>query len=161
MLYSSNRASVCSRALIFLSPTRWIVMTGLRISISLQKFVQTRGSLLYTSISLHSVSNMFGLWLLVCVYSSVSSLSFKHVWMVIPCLSTSFSLLPCVSNTFVQTRLGSGPLSVFTHLSTAFCFKHVCLWLLVCLQASVFSQNGYGWYGSFNVNVWCSMLWEW
>ena len=71
------------------------------------------------------VSNMFGLWLLVCVYASVSSLSFKHVWMVIPCLSTSISLLHCVSNTFVQTRLDYGFLSVYTHPSTALCFKHV------------------------------------
>ena len=40
--------------------------------------------------------------------------------------------------------LGHGPFSVYTHLSTALCFKHVCLWLLVRLQASALSQNGYG-----------------
>ena len=36
VLYCSNRASICSHALILLSPTRWIVMTGWRTSISLQ-----------------------------------------------------------------------------------------------------------------------------
>ena len=58
MLYFSNRASICSHALIFLSPTRWSVLTVCRTSISLQPFVQTRldiGSLLFTSISLHLV----------------------------------------------------------------------------------------------------------
>ena len=58
VLYCSNRASICSHALILLSRTRWIVMTGWCTSISLQTFDQTRldcGSLLCTSISLHRV----------------------------------------------------------------------------------------------------------
>ena len=58
VLYCSNRASICSLALILLSPSRVFVMTGWRTSISLQPFVQTRldyGSLLYTSISFHPV----------------------------------------------------------------------------------------------------------
>ena len=114
VLYCSNRASICSHALILLSPTRWIIITGWRTSISLQPFVQTRldyGSLFYTSISFHPVFQKpcvlktFELWILVCVHASVSSLSFKHVWMVFPSLSTNIGLQLCqtpilCSNTF-------------------------------------------------------------
>ena len=77
------------------------------------------------------VSNMFGLWLLVCVHASVSILSFKHVWMVILCLSTS------ISHTFVQTRLDYGSLSVHTHRIPVLCPNSFGLWLLVCVHASV------------------------
>ena len=114
VLYCSNRASICSLALILLSPSRVFVMTGWRTSISVQPFVQTRldyGSLLYTSISFHPVfqnpcvSNLFELWILVCVHSSVSSF-------------TRFQ-------SCVQARLDYGCLSVYTHLSTALFFKHV------------------------------------
>ena len=108
------RIHLFSHALILLSPTRWIIMTGWRTSISPQPFVQTRldyGSLFYTSISFHPVfqkpcgSNTFELWILVCVHASVSSLSFKHVWMVFPSLSTNIGLQLCqtpvlCSNTF-------------------------------------------------------------
>ena len=106
VLYCSNRASICSHALILLSPSRWIVMTGWRTSISLHPFVQTRGSLLYTCISLHLVfqtrldcnslfgnkhqshvwSNTFGLWFLVCAHTSDSSPLSKLVWFVAVCL---------------------------------------------------------------------------
>ena len=92
------------------------------------------------------VSNMFGLWLLVCVHAPVSSLSVKHAWMVIPGSSTSISLLPvfptrlfkhgwsmvlclCTHIRFqscVQTRFVCG----CSHLSSALYFKHVCLLLL-------------------------------
>ena len=40
VLYFENRASICSHALILLSPTRGIVTTARRTSISLQPFVQ-------------------------------------------------------------------------------------------------------------------------
>ena len=42
LLCCSNRASICSHALILLSQTRWIVMTGWCARISLQPFVPTR-----------------------------------------------------------------------------------------------------------------------
>ena len=100
------------------------------------------------------VSNMFGLWLLVCVHAPVSSLSVKHAWMVIPGSSTSISLLPCVSNTFVQTRLEYGSLSVYTHQIPVLCPNTFCLWLLASVISPLFqtrlfavaflSQNGYG-----------------
>ena len=110
VLCCSNRASISSLALILLSRTRWIVMPCLCTSISLQPFVQTRlncGSLLYTSIQTRLNC---GSW---SAYTHQSpALSFKHVWMGIPCLSISISLQPCVSNTFR-------------------------LWLLVCVHASV------------------------
>ena len=93
---------------VVLSPTRWIVMTGWRKSISLQPFVQTRGSLMYTSISLHPVfQTCLDCGYLFAYTHQSPALPFKHVWMVIPCLSTSI----CVSNTFG-------------------------LWLLVCVRAS-------------------------
>ena len=97
--------------------------------------------LVYKHQSTALCSNTFGLWFLVCGQASVSSpvfptrldcgslsvymhqspaLCFKHVWIVVPCLCTCISLKP-------------------------FCFKHVGLWFLVCVQASVLSQNGYGW----------------
>ena len=76
------------------------------------------------------VSNMFGLWLLVCVHASVSSLCFKHVWMVIPCLSTS------VSHTFVQTRLDCGSLSVHKHQIPVLCPNTFGLWFPVCAHTS-------------------------
>ena len=80
-----NRASICSRALILLSPSRWIVMTGWRTSISLQPLfkhgwfvvlvvykhqfppcvsnMSNCGSLLHTRISIQlCVENTFGLW---------------------------------------------------------------------------------------------------
>ena len=92
VLCCSNRASICSLALIFLSQTRWIVMTGWCTSISLQPFVQTRldcGSLLYTSISLHPVFQLC----LDCGSLSAHThqfpvLRFKHVWIMVACLFT-------------------------------------------------------------------------
>ena len=84
-------------------------------------------------------SNSFGLWFLVCVQASVCS----------PCSNTFewrflVRVQATVSSPVFQTRLNCGSLSVYTHPSTALCFKHVLLWSLVCLQASVLSQNGYG-----------------
>ena len=139
VLYCSNLASICSLALILLSPTRWIVMTGWRTSISLQTFVQTRGSLLFASIGLQQcVSKPFELWILVCVHASVSSLVFqtrldgdslfvykhqspalwfsspvfKHVQILVPCLCTRTCQQPFVSNTF-----GCGCLFAYKHQS--------------------------------------------
>ena len=84
VLCCSNRASICSLALILLSQTRWIVMPCLCTSISLKPFVQTR--------------LICGSW---SAYMHQSpAFSFKHVWVVIPCLSASISLQPCVPNTF-------------------------------------------------------------
>ena len=118
VLCCSNRASICSLALIFLSQTRWTVMSGWCTSISLQHFVQTRldcGSLMYTSISLQPcVSNTFGLRFFVV---------YKH------------RLHPVF-----QTRLECGSLSAHTHQSPAFCFKHV--WIMVpCLRTSISLQH--------------------
>ena len=127
VLYFSNLASICSHALILLSQTRWIVVTGWCTSISLQPFVQTRldyGSLLNTSISIHPVfpkpcvSKPFELWILVCVHASVSSLVF-------------------------QTRLDGDSLFVYKHqspaLSSVSCpvFKHVWILVPVCVHAPV------------------------
>ena len=152
VLYCSNRASICSHALILLSQTRWIVMTGWRTSISLQPVFKH-------------------VWIMVpcCLQASVSTLCFKsHVcqtrlncgswsafthqspalsnpfgWGFLVCLSASVSSFARLQSC-VQTRLDYGCLSVYTHLSTAFCFKHVFFVVFVCLQTSVFSQNGYG-----------------
>ena len=68
VLYFSNLASICSHALILLSPTRWIVMTGWRTSISLQPVFKH-------------------VWIMVpcCIQASVSTLCFKHAWIVDPC----------------------------------------------------------------------------
>ena len=120
VLYFSNRASICSHALNILSPTRWFVMTGWRIRISLQPFVQTRGSFtVYKHQSPPCVSNMFGLGLLVCVHASVSSLVF-------------------------QTRLDHGSVSVYEHQSLVLCFEHVCsntFWIMVpCLCTRTIQQ---------------------
>ena len=35
-----------------------------------------------------------------CIQASFSTLCFKHIWIVIPCLNSRISLQPCVSNTF-------------------------------------------------------------
>ena len=124
VLYCSNHASICSHAVIILSQTRWIVMTGWRTSISRQpvfKHVLDCGSLLFTRISFHLVfqtcldcgslsahthqypalcSNTFGLRFCVCVQTSVYSPLTKHVWNVDPCLRTRISFQHCVSNTY-------------------------------------------------------------
>ena len=113
LLYCSNRASFCSHALILLSPTRWIVMTGWRTSISLQPFVQTRGSLLYTSISLHPVfQTCLDCGYLFAYTHQSPALCLKHVWIVVSCLSTSIRQQPFVSNTFDH-----GCLFVYKHQS--------------------------------------------
>ena len=102
-------------------------------------------------------------WIVVSffVYKHQSpALCFDHAWIVIPCMGTSTSL-----RHVSQTRLVCGSLSV-NIISPQPCLKHVSLWflvcvqawvycfcsntfgqcILVCLQASVLSQNGYGWY---------------
>ena len=85
-------------ALILLSPTRWIVMTGWRTSISLQPFVQTRCFFLYTSISLHPLFQTcldYGYlseWFLVCVHAPVTSPLFQTRLIVVACLFTSIRL---------------------------------------------------------------------
>ena len=73
---------------MFLSQTRWIVMTGWCTSISLQPFVQTRLDFLYSNISLHPV--------------------FQTRLIVVACLFTSISLHPVF-----QTRLDCGCLFVY------------------------------------------------
>ena len=79
--------------------------------------------------------------------SIVSTLCFKHVWNVDPCLRTRISFQHCVSNTFGlrfrvwvqafascflgQTRLDKGSLSAYANA-----FR---LWMSVCAHASVSS----------------------
>ena len=115
MLYFSNRASICSHALIILSPTRWIVMTGWRTSISLQPFVQLQpfdqtrldcGLCCLQASYPPCVTNTFGMWIFVCVHVSVPALCFKHLWIRVPCLGTSICLLLLGSNTFVSHTFG-------------------------------------------------------
>ena len=78
------------------------------------------------------VSKPFELWILVAYTHQSPAWSFKHVWMGIPCLSTSISLQPChQSPVLCSNTFGFWFLSVYTHLSTALCFKHGCLLLLV------------------------------
>ena len=104
VLCCSNRASICSLALILLSQTRWIVMPCLRTSISPQPFVQTRldgGSLfVYKHGSTAFVQTRLDSGSLFVYKHQSPALCFKHVWFVVSCLSTSISLQPCVSNTF-------------------------------------------------------------
>ena len=143
VFYCSNRASTCSHALIFLSQTRWIVMTGWRTSISRQpvfKHIWIVGSLLYTSISFRPVfqthqnggslsahthqypalcSDTFGLRFCVCVQTSVDSLLTKHVWIVV--LVVYKRRLHLV----FQTRSECGSLSAYTHQFLAPYFIHV------------------------------------
>ena len=109
VLCCSNRASICSHAIILLSQTRWIIMTGWHTSISLQPFAQTRlecGSVLYTSISLHLVFQ-------TC--PDCGSL-----------LRTRISIQLCVQNMF-----GLWFVSVCKHLSTALRLNIFGLWFLV------------------------------
>ena len=73
VLYFANRASICSHALILLSPSRWFVMTGWRTSISLQPF----GPCCLQASSPPCVSNTFGMWIFVCVHAPVSSILFQ------------------------------------------------------------------------------------
>ena len=126
VLYFSNRASICSHAFIFLSPTRWFVMVGWRISISLQTFVQLQ---LFDQTRLDCR--------LCCCTSIVSTLCFKHVWIMVLCLGTNICFLILWSNTFglwfsVVYKHQSSPVFqshfVFLvcahHQSTATCLKH-------------------------------------
>ena len=155
VLYCSNRASICSHALILLTPTRWIVMTGWRTSISLQPFVQTRGSLLYTSTGLQPcVSKPFELWILVCVHASVSAWSFKHVWMGNPCLSISICLQPCVSPVLCSNTFGLWFL-VCVHAPINSLLFQTPLIVVACLLTSISLEPKW-----LRV-TWCSMLWEW
>ena len=98
VLCCSNRASICSLALILLSQTRWIVMPCSSTSISPQplfKHVWIVVPCLSASISLQPcVSNTFELWSLVCLQASVSSPVFQTRLIMVACLSTSISLQP-------------------------------------------------------------------
>ena len=69
-------------------------------------------------------------WFLAVHKHKSPPLCFKHVWMVVPCLS-SISLSPCVS-----TRLDFGSLFV-KHQSLALCFNTSGFWLLVCVHSPV------------------------
>ena len=83
VLYCSNRAFICSHALILLSQTR--LDCG-----SLFVYKHRSTALVQTRLNGDSLF----------VYKHQSpALCFKHVWFVVPCLSTSISLQPCVSNT--------------------------------------------------------------
>ena len=95
VLYCSNLASICSHALIFLSPTCWIVMTGWRTSISQQPF-QIRlncgswSAYTHQSPALVFQTRLDGVSLFVHNHLSpalcFSSPVFKHVWIMVPCL---------------------------------------------------------------------------
>ena len=155
VLYCSNHASICSHAVIILSQTRWIVMTGWRTSISRQpvfKHVLDCGSLLFTRISFHLVfqtcldcgslsahthqypalcSNTFGLRFCVCVQTSVYSPLTKHVWIVVPC---------CIQAS-VSTLSFNHVWNVDPCLRTRISFQHCVsntfgLWFRVWVQAS-------------------------
>ena len=77
VLYFSNRASICSHALILLSPPRWFVMTG------------------GAPASVYSpLPNTFGLWSWSAHAHQSPAWSFKHVWMGFPCSLASISLEP-------------------------------------------------------------------
>ena len=141
VLYISNLASICSLALILLSPTRWFVMTGWRTSLSLQPSVQLLP---------------FDQTRLECGSSSAythqfPALCFKHVWIMVLCLGTNICLLkhvlilvPCcvqapvstrVSNTFGLRFLVCAHGCPCTHIRLQPCSNTVCLWWLVCLPS--------------------------
>ena len=104
VLYCSNRASICSHALILLSPTRWFVMTGWRTSISLQPFVQLQP---FDQTRLDCGSFF--------VYKHRSpALCFKHVWFMAPCLV--YKHLPTCFLCFKHVWI-IGSLSTFTSTS--------------------------------------------
>ena len=132
VLYFSNLASICSPALILLSPSRWFVMSGWLTSISLQhvfKHVRILVPCLRTRISFqHCVSNPFGLWFRVWVQALSSwflgqtrldfgslfctSISLhpclKHIWIKDPCVHASVLdpfLCTRIRSSLVQTRL--------------------------------------------------------
>ena len=92
VLYFSNRASICSHALIILSPSRWFVMTC-RVQASVYspfKHVSNVDPCLRTRISFqHCVSNTFGFRFRVWVHASVPD----------PYLCTRIRFQPC-SNAF-------------------------------------------------------------
>ena len=174
MLYCSNRASICSHALIFLSQTRWIGVTGWRTSISLQPCVSNTFGLWFLVVYKHQsppcVSNMSRLWILVahthkypalCFktrldYGSVSvckhqstALLIKHVWIVDPCLRTRISLQPCVSNTFgLWFRV-----CVQGSVSGLLLIKHVWIVAPCCVQASVSTRVSNTFCGSWSVYI--------
>ena len=133
VLYCSNLASTCSHALL-LSQTRWIVMTGWRTSISRQPVFKH-------------------IWIVVlyCIQASVSTLCFKHIYIVDQCLHTRISIQLCVlthldyvlclcanisRQPFDQTRLDCG--SCCLQASSPRCVSNTFeVWILVCVHASV------------------------
>ena len=129
MLYCSNRASICSHALILLSPSRWLVMTGWLTSISLQPFTKH-------------------VWIVVLdVYKIVSTLCFKHVWIMVPCLGTSTFLLVPWSNTFGLRILvcvhASVPVPYLcTRIRSSLVQTRLFFWLLVCLPSHPHLKEG-------------------
>ena len=102
MLYFSNFASICSHALILLSPTRWFVMIGWRTSLclcaitSLQPFAKhvwivvlafykhRLHPVLQTRLECRSLSAYTHLFPALCV---------NHLWVMVPGLGTSTCLL--------------------------------------------------------------------
>ena len=88
--------------------------------------VQARGSLLYTSISLHPVFQTCLDWVYLFAYTHQSpALSFKRVWMVI--------LQVSISSPVFQIRLDYGYLSVYTHLTPTLCSNTFELRFFVCV----------------------------
>ena len=103
---------------------------------------------------------MCGLWILVCVLVSISNPVFQtrldhglvsvyknlsphplieHVWFMAPCCVQA-SVSTCVSNTLCDSG------SVY-NTSLLPCVSNTYgLWILVCVQVSVLSQNGYARY---------------
>ena len=122
VLYCSNRASVCSHALILLSQTRWIVMTGWHKHQSTAR-VQTHldcGSLLHTSISFRPVFQ---------TYLYGGSLS-AHTHQYPALCSNTFLITVLVVymhrlHLVFQTRSECGSLSAYMHQFPALCFIHV------------------------------------
>ena len=133
-------------------------------SISLQPFDQTCldcGPLLYTSnasntcgclrtrISLQPcVSNTFGLWFCVCVHKSICLRSplIKHVFQTFFGSWSVYIISLLVFSPLSQTRL-----ILVSYLCTCIslqpCVSNMFgLWILVCVQVSVLSPNGYEWY---------------
>ena len=130
VLYFSNRASICSHALILLSPTRWFVKTG-----------GVQASVSSTVFSPASLTKHEGLWSLLFA-SIVSTLCFKHVWNVDPCLRTRIRFQHCVFSCFLgQTRLDCGSL-LCTSINLHPCFNHIlCSWSVYIISLQPFVSN--------------------
>ena len=134
VLYCSNRASICSHALILLSQTRWIVMTGWRTCISLQLVFKhvwiVVPCCIQASVSTLLFQTRLGCGSLSAHTHQYPALCFKHVWIMVPCLCASISLQP-----FDQTRLDCGPCCL--QASSPPCVSNTFgLWILLRIRIS-------------------------